>query len=76
MCTKGSFLIYVSRKSTSNLKKVTFQPRTKAFTLVELLMVISIITLLMAILLPTLAKAKKLAESTVCQSRLKQLGIA
>ncbi|MHC4638742.1 MAG: type II secretion system protein [Planctomycetota bacterium] len=76
MYTKGSFLIYVGTKSTSNLKKVPFQTRTKAFTLIELLTVISIIALLMAILLPTLAKAKRLAESTVCQSRLKQLGIA
>ncbi len=41
----------------------------KAFTLIELLMVISILTLLMALLLPALSRARKQARAVACQSR-------
>ncbi|MGB7581193.1 MAG: type II secretion system protein [Sedimentisphaerales bacterium] len=46
------------------------------FTLVELLVVISIIALLMAILLPALARARELGKRAVCMDNLKQLQIA
>ncbi|AQQ70867.1 type II secretion system protein G [Limihaloglobus sulfuriphilus] len=49
--------------------------RKKAFTLIELLVVISIIALLMAILMPSLARARKQAKSVVCLSNLKQWGL-
>lgn len=48
----------------------------RAFSIVELLVVISIISLLMSIIVPALERSKSLAQQTVCQSRLKQWGLA
>jgi len=50
--------------------------KQKAFTLLELLIVISIIALLMAILMPALGTARLQAFSIVCRSNLSQLVLA
>lgn len=46
------------------------------FTLVEILVVISVVALLMAILLPALAAARSRTQALVCKSNLRQLLIA
>lgn len=50
--------------------------RKKAFTLTELIVVISIISLLMAILMPVLAVARQQSRTVVCLSNMRQLVIA
>jgi prepilin-type N-terminal cleavage/methylation domain-containing protein/prepilin-type processing-associated H-X9-DG protein len=48
----------------------------KAFTLVELLVVISIIALLLSIMMPALQKAKKLGQSSICLANIRQIAVA
>lgn len=48
----------------------------RAFTLVELLVVVAIIGILAASLFPVLSKSKASAHATACQNHLHQMGIA
>lgn len=57
--------------------KVTSEPTLSgAFTLVELLVVMSIISLLFGLLMPAFSRVRAVAKQTVCQSQLRQWGLA
>jgi prepilin-type N-terminal cleavage/methylation domain-containing protein len=67
---KGEF--NAAEIKVSNRGRCRFQ---EAFTLVELLVVISIIAILLSVLVPVMGKAKKQAKTIICQSNLKQWGL-
>jgi len=48
----------------------------RAFTLIELLVVIAIMAVLVSVMMPCLWRAKEAVRQTVCQSNLRNLGIA
>ncbi len=49
--------------------------RGNSFTLIELLVVIAVITLLLAILMPAMARVLKKSRTVVCMANLEQWGI-
>ena len=48
--------------------------RHAAFTLIELLVVVGIVTILIGLLMPTLARVRQHAKQVTCQSNMRQVG--
>ena len=46
------------------------------FTLIELLVVIAVVAILIAMLLPTLGRAREVTHTVICKSNLRQIGVA
>ena len=63
-------------RPTQRLKRNCSHKPLHGFTLVELLVVVSIIALLISLLLPALEQAKDAAQRSVCSSNLRQLSLA
>jgi prepilin-type processing-associated H-X9-DG protein len=46
------------------------------FTLIDLVVAVAVIALLLAMLLPSMSAARRMADQTVCRSNLRQVGLA
>lgn len=67
------FLIVSMSSSARQLRPSQY--RSEAFTLIEVLMVVSILAVLAALAFPVLGKARKVADRTECSNNLRQLSV-
>jgi prepilin-type N-terminal cleavage/methylation domain-containing protein len=57
-------------------RKATMTKRHRAFSLIELLVVMGLISVMLSLLLPVVSKARAAARTTACLSNVRQIGVA
>ncbi|HBG26711.1 MAG: hypothetical protein A2Y10_09165 [Planctomycetes bacterium GWF2_41_51] len=65
-----------NKQYVASQNKFASEKLVLGFTLVELLVVISIIAMLLAVLMPALSKARAIGKSVKCAAQMKQFGLA